>query len=209
MERLLNMKNRCVIVGSMNVDSRIQEYNDEIYLIAADGGLLNVEKNNIKPDLIIGDFDSLGFEPEGENVIKYPVEKDDTDMMLAVKKAIDLGCNEIVVFGGCGGRLDHTLANINTMVYALEKGANISILDSENDLYITDDDIKLSHRDKDNFSLFAIEEKVVVDIEGAKYSGENIVISNNTTLGVSNSFVDDEVKISVLEGAIIVVVSSE
>ena len=52
------------------------------------------------------------------------------------------------------------------------------------------------------------EKKVVVDIEGAKYSGENIVISNNTTLGVSNSFVDDEVKISVLEGAIIVVVSS-
>ena len=203
------MKNRCVIVGSMNVDSKIQDYLEDSFVIAADGGLLNLEKSNITPDLILGDFDSLGFEPEGENVIKYPVKKNDTDMMLAVKKAIDLGYKEIVIFGGCGGRLDHTLANINTMVYALEKGANISILDSQNDMYITDDALRLSRRDKDNISLFAIEEKAVVDIEGAKYSGKNIVISNNTTLGVSNSFADDEVKISVVEGMILVVVSNE
>lgn len=203
------MKNRCVIVGSMNVDSRIQDYLEDSFVIAADGGLLNLERSNITPDLILGDFDSLGFEPEGENVIKYPVKKNDTDMMLAVKKAIDLGYKEIVIFGGCGGRLDHTLANINTMVYALEKGANISILDSQNDMYITDDALRLSRRDKDNISLFAIEEKAVVDIEGAKYSGKNIVISNNTTLGVSNSFADDEVKISVVEGTILVIVSNE
>ena len=203
------MKNRCVIVGSMNVDSRIQDYLEDSFVIAADGGLLNLEKSNITPDLILGDFDSLGFEPEGENVIKYPVKKNDTDMMLAVKKAIDLGYKEIVVFGGCGGRLDHTLANINTMVYALEKSASISILDSQNDMYITDDALRLSRRDKDNISLFAIEEKAVVDIEGAKYSGKNIVISNNTTLGVSNSFADDEVKISVVEGTVLVIVSNE
>ncbi|MBR2213132.1 MAG: thiamine diphosphokinase [Eubacterium sp.] len=203
------MKNRCVIVGSMNVDSRIQDYLEDSFVIAADGGLLNLEKSNKTPDLILGDFDSLGFEPEGENVIKYPVKKNDTDMMLAVKKAIDLGYKEIVIFGGCGGRLDHTLANINTMVYALEKGANISILDSQNDMYITDDSLRQSRRDKDNISLFAIEEKAVVDIEGAKYSGKNIVISNNTTLGVSNSFADDEVKISVVEGTILVIVSNE
>ena len=201
------MKNRCVIVGSMDVDPRIQDYLEDSFVIAADGGLLSLDKNNITPDLIIGDFDSLGFEPEGDNVIKHPVKKDDTDMMLAVKKAIDLGYKEIIVFGGCGGRLDHTLANVNTMVYALEKDANISILDSENDLYITDDDIKLSHRDKDNFSLFAIEEKAVVDIEGAEYSGSGIVISNNTTLGVSNSFVEDEVSINVVDGIVLIIVS--
>ena len=201
------MKNRCVIVGSMDVDPRIQDYLEDSFVIAADGGLLSLDKNNITPDLIIGDFDSLGFEPEGDNVIKHPVKKDDTDMMWAVKKAIDLGYKEIIVFGGCGGRLDHTLANVNTMVYALEKDANISILDSENDLYITDDDIKLSHRDKDNFSLFAIEEKAVVDIEGAEYSGSGIVISNNTTLGVSNSFVEDEVSINVVDGIVLIIVS--
>ncbi len=170
------MKNRCVIVGSMDVDSRIQDYLEDSFVIAADGGLLNLEKYSITPDLILGDFDSLGFEPEGENVIKHPVRKDDTDMMLAVKKAIELGYNEIVIFGGCGGRLDHTLANVNTMVYAMEKDVKISILDSENDLYITDNDIKLSHRDKNNFSLFSINKKAVVDIEGAEYSGSGIVI---------------------------------
>lgn len=201
------MKNRCVIVGSMDVDPRIQDYLEDSFVIAADGGLLNLEKNNITPDLIIGDFDSLGFEPEGDNVIKHPVKKDDTDMMLAVKKAIDLGLNEIIVFGGCGGRLDHTLANVNTMVYALENGVNISILDSENDLYITKDVLKLSNEDKDNFSLFTIEEKAVVNIEGAEYSGSGIVISNNTTLGVSNSFVEDEVSINVVDGIVLIIVS--
>ena len=203
------MKNRCVIVGSMNVDSRIQEYIDDSFLIAADGGLLNMEKNKITPALIIGDFDSLGFEPTGDNVIKHPVRKDDTDMMLAVKKAIDLGCQEIVIFGGCGGRLDHTLANINTMVYALENGVNISTLDSENDLYITDSILKISHKDKDIFSLFAVEEKAIVDIEGAEYSGSDIVISNDTTLGVSNSFVEEEVRINVVDGTVLIVVSKE
>ena len=203
------MKNRCVIVGSMNVDSRIQEYTDDSFLIAADGGLLNMEKNKITPALIIGDFDSLGFEPTGDNVIKHPVRKDDTDMMLAVKKAIDLGCQEIVIFGGCGGRLDHTLANINTMVYALENGVNISTLDSENDLYITDSILKISHKDKDIFSLFAVEEKAIVDIEGAEYSGSDIVISNDTTLGVSNSFVEEEVRINVVDGTVLIVVSKE
>ena len=201
------MKNRCIIVGSMDVDPRIQDYLEDSFMIAADGGLLNLEKYSITPDLILGDFDSLGFEPEGENVIKHPVRKDDTDMMLAVKKAIELGYNEIVIFGGCGGRLDHTLANVNTMVYAMEKDVKISILDSENDLYITDDDIKLSHRDKINFSLFSINKKAVVDIEGAEYSGSGIVISNNTTLGVSNSFVEDEVSINVIDGIVLIIVS--
>lgn len=201
------MKNRSVIVGSMDVDPKIQDYLEDSFVIAADGGLLNLEKYSITPDLILGDFDSLGFEPEGENVIKHPVRKDDTDMMLAVKKAIELGYNEIVIFGGCGGRLDHTLANVNTMVYAMEKDVKISILDSENDLYITDDDIKLSHRDKNNFSLFSINKKAVVDIEGAEYSGSGIVISNNTTLGVSNSFVEDEVSINVVDGIVLIIVS--
>ncbi len=201
------MKNRCIVVGSMDVDPRIQDYLEDSFVIAADGGLLNLEKNGITPDLIVGDFDSLGFEPTGDNVIKHPVKKDDTDMMLSVKKAIDLGINEIVIFGGCGGRLDHTFANVNTMVYALEKDVNISILDSENDLYITKDVLKLSHEDKDIFSLLAIEEKAIVDIEGAEYSGSGIVISNNTTLGVSNSFAEDEVSINVVDGIVLIIVS--
>ncbi len=203
------MKSRCIIVGSMDLDPRIQDYLEDSFVIAADGGLLNLEKNSITSDLIVGDFDSLGFEPVGENVIKHPVKKDDTDMMLAVKKAIDLDYKDIIIFGGCGGRLDHTLANINTMVYAQEKGINISLLDSDNDMYITGDFIKLSHRDKDNFSLFAIEKNAVADIEGAEYSGSGIVISNNTTLGVSNSFEDDEIRINVIDGTVLIVLSKE
>ena len=200
---------RCVIVGSMQVDSRIKEFINDSFVIAADAGVRNLEALNIKPDLIVGDFDSLGFVPEGDNVIKYPVKKDDTDMMLAVKEAINLGYNDIMIFGGCEGRIDHTLANINTMVYRLKHGVSVSMIDEKSDFYVTDDELKIKCRDNYNLSLFALEKHAVIDIEGAVYSGKNIEISNDNTLGVSNSFEGQDVTINVKEGIVLVVLSLE
>ena len=200
---------RCVIVGSMKVDSRIQEFIDDSFVIAADAGVKKLEALNISPDLIVGDFDSLGFVPEGENVIKYPVKKDDTDMMLAVKEAIDLGYDDIVIFGGCGGRVDHTLANINTMVYALKNGAKIIMVDENTEYYICDSKIVLPFKEGYGFSVFAVGDNAKVDIEGALYSGENITVANDTTLGVSNSFSNNDVSIKVNEGMVLIVVINE
>ncbi len=200
---------RCVIVGSMKVDSKIQQYINDSFVIAADAGVKNLEDLNIKPDLIVGDFDSLGFVPEGDNVIKYPVKKDDTDMMLAVKEALKLGYDDIVIFGGCGGRIDHTLANINTMIFALKEGAKITMFDSDAEYYICGTEIVLPFKQGFNFSIFAVEGMTKVCIENAMYNGEEITIANDTTLGVSNSFVDKDVKVTVREGIALIVVTNE
>ena len=200
---------RCVIVGSMKVDSKIQQYVNDSFVIAADAGVKNLEDLNIKPDLIVGDFDSLGFVPEGDNVIKYPVKTDDTDMMLAVKEALKLGYDDIVIFGGCGGRIDHTLANINTMIFALKEGAKITMFDSDAEFYICDSEIVLPFKQGFNFSIFAVNDMTKVCVENAMYNGEEITITNDTTLGVSNSFVDKDVKVTVREGLALIVVTNE
>jgi thiamine pyrophosphokinase len=193
----------------MKVDSKIQQYINDSFVIAADAGVKNLEDLNIKPDLIVGDFDSLGFVPEGDNVIKYPVKKDDTDMMLAVKEALKLGYDDIVIFGGCGGRIDHTLANINTMIFALKEGAKITMFDSDAEYYICGTEIVLPFKQGFNFSIFAVEGMTKVCIENAMYNGEEITIANDTTLGVSNSFVDKDVKVTVREGIALIVVTNE
>lgn len=203
------MSNRCVIVGSMDVDSRILDYKDDCFFIAADGGLKSLEEFGIKPDLVLGDFDSLGFIPNGDNVIQYPVKKNDTDMMLAVKEAITRGMTEIIIFGGCGGRADHTLANLSTMIYALKKGAKISMIDSDAEYYICSDEMILPLKEDYGFSVFAVGDSAKVDIDGALYSGENITVANDTTLGVSNAFTDRDVKIKVNKGIVMVVTTKE
>ena len=92
------------------------------FILAADGGLRHVEKLNLKPHGILGDFDSLGYVPEGAQV--FPVEKDDTDAMLAARKGLELGFGEFIFYGSLDGpRLDHTIANYQTLQFLADRGA--------------------------------------------------------------------------------------
>ena len=94
------------------------------YIIAADAGVKHLERLGARPDLIVGDFDSLGHVPVFPNIEVCPVEKDDTDSMIALKHALTLGFGRIFLFGALGGRrLDHTLANIQALAYARAHGA--------------------------------------------------------------------------------------
>ena len=105
-------------------------YDDFDFFICADSGFSHAERLGIKPDIIVGDFDSYGGElPEDSEIIRTVPEKDDTDTLMAVKKAIELGYTEISLFGALGGkRFEHSIANIQTMLYARENGCKLSIL---------------------------------------------------------------------------------
>src|SRR5512133_566542 len=95
-------------------------------VIAADGGYAHM--GGIKPDLVVGDFDSLGYVPADEQVVRHPAEKDDTDTMLAAIIGIERGYRAFVLLGGVGGRLDHTLANIQTLAFLRENGAHAALI---------------------------------------------------------------------------------
>ena len=88
------------------------------FIIAADGGWLACRKTEVIPDLLLGDFDSLSTQPDFPNILRVPVEKDDTDTMLAVKTGLERGETEFHIYGGMGGRrTDHTVANFQALLY--------------------------------------------------------------------------------------------
>ena len=113
---------KCVIFCAGGFDRLIVPIEKTDKIIAADGGLAHVRKLGLQPDLILGDFDSLGYVPEGATV--FPVEKDDTDAMLAVRKGLEMGCREFLLYGCLDGpRLDHTIANLQLLQFLADHGA--------------------------------------------------------------------------------------
>ncbi|MBQ8965349.1 thiamine diphosphokinase [Ruminococcus sp.] len=206
------MTRHCVIfaggepVRSENIDFDIIA---KSYVICADKGLALAQELGVKPDLILGDFDSLGHMPEGENVLTYPIEKDDTDLMLAVETAFDKGFTDFCIYGACGGRLDHMIGNISCLAMIAEKGGKGVI--------IGDDDIISLHcsgehrfpsREGFSLSLFAYSPEVTgLTITGTKYTAENCTLTNSVTLGVSNEITADEAVVRFDEGRLLVIQS--
>ena len=112
----------CVIFCAAECDGLARPIGQDAFVIAADGGLRHTQSLNITPNAVLGDFDSLGFCPEGANV--FPVEKDDTDAMLAVRLGLRRSCDEFLLYGSLDGpRLDHTVANFQTLQYLADHGA--------------------------------------------------------------------------------------
>ena len=95
-------------------------------VLAADAGYLACRQAGVVPDLLLGDFDSMDQPADFDRIRRVPVEKDDTDTMLAVKTGLEQGCGEFYLYGGTGGkRLDHTLANLQTLLYLRRHGAGV------------------------------------------------------------------------------------
>ena len=110
----------CVIFGAAGFDFPAEQIKKDDFVIAADGGLKYTDALGLAPDVILGDFDSLGFVPAGAEV--FPVEKDDTDAMLAIRCGLDRGYRRLVIYGGLDGeRLDHTLANYQALQYLADR----------------------------------------------------------------------------------------
>jgi thiamine pyrophosphokinase len=178
---------------------------DEL-IIAADGGCVYLKNADIVPDIIIGDFDSLGYVPAGNEVIKLNPVKDITDMDAAVKEGIDRGYTEFHLYGACGGRIDHTLANIQLVASLSAKNFKAFIHDESIITAVTNGEISFDAGYKGYISVFSHSDKSFgVTIEGLKYTLCNAEFSNLFPLGVSNEFVGTESKIKVENGTLIVI----
>ena len=178
------------------------------FIIAADGGWLACRKTGITPDLLLGDFDSLSTQPDFPNILRVPVEKDDTDTMLAVKQALQRGYERLVLVGMLGGRLDHTLANIQTLVYAVEHGAAAQIIDSSCCITVIKggQTAQIPYQQGFHFSVFCHSDCASgVCIRHAKYELEAAQITNGFPIGVSNSFLEGQpAQISVKQGILVI-----
>lgn len=178
---------------------------DEL-IIAADAGYERVQKLGIMPHLAIGDFDSAREVPNDIETVRYPKEKDDTDTMLAVKEAIARGSNEIVIYGSLGGRIDHTFANIQTLVFIAQSGRRGYLVGHGWVVTaVKDGSISFGSEKSGTVSVFCAGNTAEgVNIKGLKYEAEEAELRNSFPIGVSNEFIGKEAEISVQNGIILV-----
>ena len=173
--------------------------------IAADGGLQHVQALGVTPDVILGDFDSLGYVPQDSKV--FPVEKDDTDAMLAVRHGLERGCTRFVLYGALEGpRLDHTVANFQTLQFLADRGARGYLVGKDTVVTVLKDgSITLPALSEGIVSVFCLGEAAQgVTIQGLQYSLENGILSAGFPLGVSNHFVGQKATISVENGSLLI-----
>ena len=196
---------KCIIFCAAGFDSLAEPLGKEDFVIAADGGLTHTETINLVPNEILGDFDSLGYAPQGANV--FPVEKDDTDTMLAVRRGLSLGYREFVLYGSLDGpRLDHTVANFQTLQYLADRDA-VGYLVGETYLVtvVKDGGISFPEGCSGTVSVFCMgKDAEGVTLEGLYYPLEKGTLTAGFPLGVSNHFTGTKARISVENGSLLV-----
>lgn len=196
----------CYIVGAMEPGEICFAPHRPRLVIAADQGLSHLERRGIRPDLIVGDFDSLGRVPEGTNVVRHPVEKDDTDTLLAVREGLARGCRAFVLYGGLGGRLDHAYANLQTLTFLAERGASGWLLgDGLAVSAVRNGGMDFPAELVGDVSVFCPDGRAEgVTLEGLYYPLTDGVLTSGFPLGVSNRFTGRPARVSVERGTLLV-----
>ncbi len=195
----------CYIIGAGDFFGLREIPDDSDYVIAADAGYEYCRKNNIIPDLVLGDFDSLGAAPKHPNVVQLPVEKDDTDTVFAIKTGLEKGYRHFYIYGGLGGkRSDHTMANLQSLLYLANRKAR-GWLFGENCVWTAIKNTSITIKGEGNVSVFCIDGAAHgVTLKGLKYEIENAEISSDFPIGVSNSMSAEMASVEVTDGALLV-----
>lgn len=212
--------NTCIIIGAGDLALMNIEIKEGDLCIAADGGYAHCKRLGICPNLIIGDMDSLNEElrenvgeierNSPEKIIRLCPEKDDTDTLAALKAGMERGYKNYRLYGAMGGRIEHTIANIQCLVYLKNHGADGYILDEGISIsVIKDAKAVFGNRMEGYLSLFALGEKAEgVTITGMKYPLKNATITNGYPIGISNEFIGKESMVAVNDGMLLMVLSN-
>lgn len=201
----------CYIFGAGDRTLCHIELTEEDLVIAADGGFDYLEEIGLRADCVLGDFDSVESYNLPSDCIRYPRKKDDTDMMLAARLGLDKGYTEFRIYGGLGGRLDHTLGNIQVLTYLSRQGAMGTLIGDTYSLRVVTDSVVTFGKDLPEnragnlCSVFSLSDiSVNVTIQGLEYEVEGTTLTNSFPLGISNEFTGRKGIISVQKGTLAV-----
>lgn len=196
----------CYIFGAASGEPLDFNKKSDDLVIAADAGFFLCEKLNIEPDILLGDFDSLGYVPNAKEIIKHPVKKDDTDTLLAIRVGFERGYKRFVIYGGAGGRQDHTLANFQTLSFVASNGGIAYLCgDDFTAVAIKDSAIEFSKESAGNISVFSACTECEVSEKNLLYTLNNAKLTFDFPLGVSNEFIGEKAEVSVSRGTALVV----
>lgn len=176
-------------------------------VIAVDGGFASLEAIGCVPDMALGDFDSLGYVPTGLRVVRFPPEKDASDMELALTRAVRAGADRVAVYGALGGRLDHTLANLSLLASFAERGLEVVAVGmAERIAFLAGPgELLIDAAPEGIVSVFSLTDvSTGVNEEGLKYGLDDATLTNRTSWGLSNELVGTAARISVESGTLAV-----
>lgn len=210
------MKKNAIIFSGGDVDGDPLFYKRYIhkddYIVCADSGAEHVLKLGLFPSAVLGDMDSIKPETlkklkeQNVNIIKYKSEKDYTDTELAIKYALEIKPNEIIIFGAIGDRIDHSLANIQLLIYILSKGYNARIINRKNEAVLINKSVVIKGEKGTTISLIPLTEKVRgVVTKNLYYPLKNETLTIGTTRGISNVMTNDEANITIKTGLLLII----
>ncbi len=196
---------QCVIFCAAGFDGLLAPLTGRELVIAADGGLRYTQALGLHPQAIIGDFDSLHYVPQGAEV--FPVEKDDTDSMLAVKLGLARGFKRFLLYGAMDGeRLDHTVANYQLLSFLADREARGVLVGKQFcATVIKSGGLRFPGGKEGDISVFCMgKDAQGVTIRGLYYTLENGTLTSGFPLGVSNHFTDSPATVTVEEGSLLI-----
>lgn len=197
---------KCVVFCAGEFDELAQALQPQDHIVAADGGLLHTQHLGIVPHEVLGDFDSLGHVPAGAKV--YPVEKDDTDAMLAARRGLELGFREFLFYGSLDGpRLDHTVANFQTLQFLADHGARGYLVGKHQIVTVVKNGtLRFPETAEGILSVFCLgKDAEGVTIENLHYRLTNGMLTGGFPLGVSNHFIGKSAAVCVKDGSLVVI----
>lgn len=200
----------CVIFCAGDFHGIAEPVTAEDLCIAADGGLQHLQQLGLEPDVILGDFDSLGYIPQKATV--FPVEKDDTDAMLAVRHGLKMGCDRFVIYGALEGpRLDHTVANFQTLQFLADHGARGFLIGKTTAVTVVKDStLTFPAAQEGILSVFCLgSDAHGVTLRGLQYPLEDGTLTAGFPLGVSNHFMGRAASVTVKKGSLLVLYPME
>ena len=198
---------KCYIIAGGDFDGFFDTLGPKDLVIAADRGYDHCISANIKPDMIIGDFDSTKA-PDLTNVIKLNPIKDETDTLAAMMLAKDKGYRQIIIYGGLGGRQSHTISNIRNALKYKKMGIDVSLKAKGKHIFIIDKAFSYQFEDQEDFyvSIFALSEYIRgLTIKGLSYELENYDMAISDSLGVSNETCGQDFYINLDKGYALVI----
>ena len=209
------MSGKCIVIGAGDLTMGELTVGEDDYCIAVDGGLSYCGILGVEPDIMIGDFDSVS-EKEKEaiaqlkeqipdRIIELAPEKDDTDMLMALKHGLKLGYRDFRIYAGTGGRFDHTLANIQCLLYLKNHGATGYLVDGTGMILVLQNESVQFQKSMEGYlSLFSLGKQANgVTIQGMKYPLDHYTMTNDFPIGISNEFIGESATISVEDGELV------
>lgn len=211
---------KCVIVAAGDMGAAKVSISQGDLLIAVDGGMEYCERLGLTPDLVLGDFDSV---KEGqlaqitiwekqypERVVRLLPEKDDTDTLAAIRLALERGYTDFLLYGATGGsRLEHTIANIQCLLFIKRHGAKGYLMDDQGICFVMEnEEVHFPAAMEGYLSLFSMGEMARgVNIRGMKWELDDYDMTNDYPIGISNEFIGQKASVSVGQGQLLGIVA--